>query len=147
MNIEKITYDEDIYSELALKLLEDDISFIASRYYIHGYDKEDLEQELRLILWNKIKYFNHLQGTMLRTWACKVMKNRLRSLLRKEMSQKKGEGDDPGEIPDNYQDFYNQPCFLELEKKDKDKIIRKIKYWNKEREEKSLEPLRFEDLL
>jgi RNA polymerase sigma factor (sigma-70 family) len=70
------------YSELAMEIMEHDINYWCSRYWIPGYDKEDLEQECRLALWKAVQKFKTDQGVYLRTWANMVIKNRLKELLR-----------------------------------------------------------------
>jgi RNA polymerase sigma factor (sigma-70 family) len=85
-----MNYDEDLYSELALTVLEHDIDWIASRYFIPGYELDDLKQELRLELWKKAKKFDHTKNVRLRTWANTVMRNKLRNLLRDATTQKRG---------------------------------------------------------
>jgi len=70
------------YSNRALDDLEHDISYWCSRYWIPGYEKEDLEQECRMAIWKAYNKYNTLQGTALRTWSNMVVKNRLRELLR-----------------------------------------------------------------
>ena len=83
-------YDEKLYSELAMLVLEHDIDWVASRYWIPGHDLDDLKQELRLELWQKIKMFDHTKGVMLRSWANTVMRNKLRNMLRDATRKKRG---------------------------------------------------------
>lgn len=85
-------YDEEIYTEFALRVLEHDIRFWCSRYYVPGYDQEDLEQECRLKLWQQISKFNPKQGVLVRTWAQNVIKNTLKDLLKRQTRQKRGAG-------------------------------------------------------
>lgn len=85
-----MNYDEHIYAELAMTVLEHDIDWVASRYFVPGYDLDDLKQELRLELWNKIKRFDHTKEIRLRTWANTVMRNHLRRLLRDATTKKRG---------------------------------------------------------
>ena len=85
-----MNYDQELYSELALMVLEHDIDWVASRYYIPGYDLDDLKQELRLELWRKVKMFDHTKEVRLRTWANTVMRNHLRRLLRDSTRKKRG---------------------------------------------------------
>lgn len=70
------------YSNNALQDLEHDISYWCSRYYVPGYEVEDLEQECRMSLWKAFPKFNTDKGVYVRTWANHVIKNRLRELLR-----------------------------------------------------------------
>jgi len=85
-----MNYDEKLYTELAMTILEHDIDWVASRYFIPGYELDDLKQELRLKLWESIPRFDHTQGTRLRAWANTVMRNHLRRLLRDSSTKKKG---------------------------------------------------------
>lgn len=89
-----MNYDPNVYTELAMKLLEGDISYVCSRYHIPGYDQEDLKQELRLLLWQKIPYFDHTRGILMRTWANTLMRNRLKNILRDSLAQKRWNGGD-----------------------------------------------------
>lgn len=71
------------YSLNALEDLEHDIDYWCSRYWIPGYEKEDLKQECRMSIWKAYDgKYNHLRGTQLRTWSNMVIKNRLKELLR-----------------------------------------------------------------
>ena len=83
-------YDEKLYSELAMTVLEHDIDWVASRYWIQGYELDDLKQELRLKLWESIQKYDHTKEIKLRAWANTVMRNHLRRLLRDATTQKKG---------------------------------------------------------
>lgn len=75
-----------------MMILDHDIKFWCSRYYIPGYDQEDLEQECRLKLWQSINKFDPHQGVLVRTWAQNVIKNTLKDLLKKQTRQKRGGG-------------------------------------------------------
>lgn len=77
------------YSNRALDDLEHDISYWCSRYWIPGYEKEDLEQECRMAIWKAYNKFNTLQGTALRSWSNMVVKNKLRHLLRHSYDHKR----------------------------------------------------------
>lgn len=77
-------YNEGLYSELALKLIEGDIRWVARQYSVPGYDLDDLQQELRLIIWAGLTKYNPALVSF-RTWANVVMRNRLRELLRNSL--------------------------------------------------------------
>ena len=75
-------YDINTFSERAMNDLEPLIEFWCHRYNIYGMDNEDVEQEVRLHLWRKLKRFKHDQGTSIYTWGNNVVRNRLRDLFR-----------------------------------------------------------------
>ena len=75
-------YDKDLYSEIALQLLEGDIQFWSKRYHVPGYEYEDLCQEGRLKLYKALRNYNPFFGVSFRTWANSVIKNHFRDLLR-----------------------------------------------------------------
>lgn len=76
-------YSEEIVSDwriLAMNSLEKYIVCESCQNKIYGYEPDDLAQELRILLWNKL---NTWQGkSSLRTWANQVMKNRLKNIAR-----------------------------------------------------------------
>ena len=67
------------FEELVMIASEKDIAYICQTYWIKGYDKEDLAQELRFHLWKKLYLYNPTKSRF-RTWAKEVMMNRLRNL-------------------------------------------------------------------
>lgn len=73
--------DENYYSTLAMKVFEWDISLMCRLYKIRGYEADDLAQELRLQLWRKLPLYDPTKSG-LRTWAVKVMKNKIKDLYR-----------------------------------------------------------------
>jgi RNA polymerase sigma factor (sigma-70 family) len=76
-------YSEEIVSDwriLAMNYLEKYLICESYQNRIYGYEPDDLAQELRILLWNKLDTW---QGrSNLRTWANKVMKNRLKNIAR-----------------------------------------------------------------
>lgn len=66
----------------AMTILEPDIRFWCQRYWIPGYEIEDLQQECRLSLWKGLDKYSHLNGALVRTWGNTVIKTRLKELLR-----------------------------------------------------------------
>lgn len=109
-------YDNEIYTELAMKLLEGDIRFIASRYHIPGYDQDDLRQELRMLMWKQIPKFDHTRGVLMRTWASTLMRNRLKNMSRESQAKKRWNGKTLP-ICDDFSFFYEKDtdCQKDLE--------------------------------
>ena len=95
-------YQNKTYSERALTNLEPSIHFWCQRYYIKGYEIEDLEQEIRLHLWKKLRNFDHNNGVLIYTWGNQVIKNRLKDLLRHENRKKRRHNDSLYEINQNF---------------------------------------------
>lgn len=102
-----VDYDITVWTELSMKLLEGDIHFLSSRYYIPGYDQEDLKQELRLLMWQKIPMFDHTKGILLRTWANTLIRNRLKNMLRDNTRKKRWNGETLP-IIDDFSLFYGR---------------------------------------
>jgi DNA-directed RNA polymerase specialized sigma24 family protein len=74
--------------EVILNLLEPDIKAKSKCWHIKGYDQEDLEQEMRLYLWIRLDIYNPNRSSI-RTFADRVMTNRLKNLLRDSLRQKR----------------------------------------------------------
>ena len=68
-------YDEEIWSEFAMKLLEGYVHMVAKQYYIPGLEYEDLCQELRMQLWRKLHKYNPKKAGI-KAWALRVLKNK-----------------------------------------------------------------------
>ena len=73
--------------ETYLKEIEPDISAKSFAYRIWGLDKEDVAQELRIHLLNKFDLFNPDKASF-RTWANRVMRNKLIDLERTNRKEK-----------------------------------------------------------
>ena len=67
--------------ETYLLEIEPDIMGKAKQYSLSGMDWEDVAQELRIQLWQKFSNFNP-QKASFRTWANRIMSNKLKDLLR-----------------------------------------------------------------
>jgi len=80
------------YSELAIISIEKDVQYLAWKWYIPNYTNDEIAQELRLRVWEKISLYSTESGVSFRTWANVLMKNRLKNLLRAQMNQSRGEG-------------------------------------------------------
>ena len=91
-------YDNKTYSERALNDLEPAIQYWCSRFFIKGYDKEDLEQEVRLRLWTKFDKFNPNKKVLVYTWGNQVVQNCLNNLLRDSLRQKRDNGMETAEL-------------------------------------------------
>jgi RNA polymerase sigma factor (sigma-70 family) len=93
-------YSRDSFTERALLLLEKDIVYLARNNWGYGMEKEDVAQELRLHLWNKLHNYDPRKKG-LRTWAQQVMRNKLIDMSRKKKeildSPKREEYPDLGE--------------------------------------------------
>ncbi len=85
--------------EHELALCEPSIHYWCRRYWIPGYDFEDLRQESRLHLWKKLDKFDPEQGTVI-TWAKPVIINHLRDLLKQENRKKRSNGLPVVSLPD-----------------------------------------------
>jgi len=90
------------YSELAIQIMDHDIDFWCSRYWIPGYEKEDLMQECRMALYKASKKFRTDKGVYLRTWANTVIKNHLRNLLRDANTEKRKGNDKTTQFNDQF---------------------------------------------
>lgn len=69
------------YSVKIMQLLEPEIKKICKqdKYQVHGYGPDDLAQELRFHLWNKIPLYDPKKGSI-KTWAYKTMNRRVKDL-------------------------------------------------------------------
>lgn len=76
-------YNDNSYTERALALLEKDICYLARSNWGYGMPQEDIAQELRMHLFNKLHKY-HPGKKALRTWAQQVMRNRLIDMSRKK---------------------------------------------------------------
>ena len=83
---------EQNYSEIAIRSIEKDVQYLAWKWYIPNYTNDEIAQELRLRVWEKISLYSIESGVSFRTWANVLMKNRLKNLLRAQMNQSRGEG-------------------------------------------------------
>ena len=77
--LEKIILDMD--------QTEKDILYWSKRWRIHGYDWEDLVQELLIKLWLTRKKYNKKKAS-LRTWQGRIMRNFLIDLIKKTSRSK-----------------------------------------------------------
>lgn len=73
-------------------IYSDDILGKAWTFRIPGLDPEDIAQELDIILWQKLRKFRGNNGASERTFAVRVMQNRLLDLA-KAANRKKRYGD------------------------------------------------------
>lgn len=69
------------YRDLALVVIDPVICAKAAKYQIKGYDPDDLAQELRIHLLRKVVQYDPNKAGF-KTWANKVLNNRLRDLNR-----------------------------------------------------------------
>ena len=84
MKVELFYFDLDglDWRMRALFSLEPDIRMFARGWKIPGLEEQDIEQELRIHLYNKLPKYNPYKS-QLRTWASTVMRNRRIDLKRR----------------------------------------------------------------
>jgi hypothetical protein len=74
-----------MYSEglkiLMLKILENDIQRLSFQFHIPGFDREDIQQELRLVTWEYAPNYNPYKASI-RTWGNTLLKGKLHKLHR-----------------------------------------------------------------
>jgi len=75
------------YAEI-VKILEKSVNGMAAKYYLKGMEREDIRQELWLIIFEKMREFNPDKSSI-KTWANMIMKNRIIDLLRRNGYRKK----------------------------------------------------------
>jgi len=73
-------YDEKVYEEYLLEYDETIKRLAKYSYDIYGMDKDDLEQELRMVLLNCVDKFNHKKGVKFNTYFITACHNRVRRL-------------------------------------------------------------------
>jgi RNA polymerase sigma factor (sigma-70 family) len=78
----KVKGYEETPEEEFMKAIEGYVIATSNRYWIEGFDADDLAQELRMHLWRKMHLYNPRKGTI-ETWAYKVMVNRARDLFKR----------------------------------------------------------------
>ena len=98
-------------NELYLIACEPSIHYWCRRYYIPGYDYEDLLQEMRMQIWRKLDRYDPEKATII-TWAKPVIVNKLIELLRKQTLKKRWNGQTTCEIPENMTDNSQNPINL-----------------------------------
>lgn len=76
----KIEYQPDNYTLRMLKSIESTIVFESQQHRINGYDPDDVAQELRMHLFNKIHLYDPTKNANFKTWAMKVIHNRIINL-------------------------------------------------------------------
>lgn len=73
-------YDEKVYEKYLLEYDETIKKLAKYSYDIYGMDKDDLEQELRMVLLNCVDKFNHKKGVKFNTYFITACHNRVRRL-------------------------------------------------------------------
>lgn len=75
--------DDGGYSAKLMQILEEEIMKICrqDKYQVYGLTHEDLAQELRFHIWVKLPLYNP-QKSSIKTWAYKVINNRIKNLKR-----------------------------------------------------------------
>lgn len=77
--------DENIddWRILALSYLEKDICNYSKKHKIHGIDKEDVSQELRLYVWENFYKYNSDRGSI-RTWFYNLIRGKYSNMIKIE---------------------------------------------------------------
>ena len=77
---------DDNYTEWALQIAEPKILYHARINKFPSMDADDIAQELRLHLFEKLKHYDPQKGTLL-TWTDRVLRNRIISIWRVKNKQ------------------------------------------------------------
>jgi len=78
--IKPLRYNPQNYTEKVMEHLEPYVVMSAKRWgNIKGYDCDDIAQELREFLWDKVRHYNPRMGAI-HNWAYTTMKRRLSNL-------------------------------------------------------------------
>ena len=78
----KVRGYEDTPEEEFMMIMENYIINVSNKYWIEGFDADDVAQELRLHLWKKMHCYDPHKGTI-QTWGYKVITNRARDLFKR----------------------------------------------------------------
>lgn len=73
-------YDEKVYEEYLLEYDKTIKKLVKYSYDVYGMDKDDLEQELRMVLLNCVDKFNHNKGVKFSTYFITACHNKIRRL-------------------------------------------------------------------
>lgn len=73
-------FDKAFKTEAILQL-DDDICYLSEHWNIPGMEADDIAQELRLWLWNKLDFYDPNRSSI-RTFAIRIMRNRLKNMKR-----------------------------------------------------------------
>ena len=77
-----LSYDE------AWKQVEGTAISLCQRYYIHGYNWEDMLQEARMELWDTLNLYDNDKGAKLNTFYYSRLRNRMTKILQRTIAQK-----------------------------------------------------------
>ena len=69
------------YAELDMEMVEKDVGLFATKHKNRRLDPEDLAQELRIHVWNKLHTYNPTKASF-RTWLWRVMNSKVIDLTR-----------------------------------------------------------------
>lgn len=92
--------------ELFMRNMENYVINCAKRYYIDGYDSDDVAQELRMHLWRQLPKYDPTRGKI-ETWGRRVLENKARDLYKK----KKLEID--GVVPEDLEEETHFSCSMD----------------------------------
>jgi RNA polymerase sigma factor (sigma-70 family) len=73
-------FDKAFKTEAILQL-DEDICYLSEHWNIPGMEADDIAQELRLFLWKKLDGYDPARSSI-RTYADRIMKNKLRNMYR-----------------------------------------------------------------
>jgi RNA polymerase sigma factor (sigma-70 family) len=82
MWVNRITTYEDTPEEGFMRQIEGYVVSISNKYWIEGFEADDIAQELRLHIWKKMDNYDPNRGTI-DSWAYKVLQNRARDLYKR----------------------------------------------------------------
>lgn len=104
MWLDKLKYNKITYSQRAMEKAERLIVLKANKYNIPGYTSEDLAQELRIHLWDKLEKYHPVKAG-LDTWLNRVLSNHLINMSVRAKRKNRDILDDPrtlrfSEIPE-----------------------------------------------
>src|SRR3989344_4315196 len=80
---------KEIHMSMRFHVYERDIIAKSKFSTIPGFDWEDIAQELRIVLWQKLDLFKGKNGAQERTFANKVMNNKILDLAKFANRQKR----------------------------------------------------------
>ena len=84
----KLNYEPKDSKELALEHLEKDVKYFATQFKINGMDDDDIAQELRMRVWEKLDEFDS-KKSRLQTWGVTVMRNHLYNINKRQNRKKR----------------------------------------------------------
>lgn len=90
MWVVKVKGYEETPEEGFMRNMENYVINCAKRYYVDGYESDDIAQELRMHLWKKLHKYDPTKGKI-ETWGRLVLENKARDMYKKKMLEMGGE--------------------------------------------------------